>query len=147
MMRFVSLAVICMAVGCHAEPEPPKAVPITLETPLVSKEPPVPAAQEVGTQPDTKESDAYPLQPRPLPVASPQPKPKASLPAYDTMRKIKTGVRTGRISRVQYDMYQAEIRRKRHVEYEATKKRYREGKMTRDQYDQTIRRIRAKYEG
>jgi hypothetical protein len=147
MMRFVSLAVIFVVVGCHAEPEPPKAVPITLETPLVATKPPAPAAQEVGTQPDTKESDEPSLQPRTLPVASPQPKPKASPPAYDTMRKIKVAVRTGRISRVQYDMYQAEIRRKRHAEYEATKKRYREGKITRDQYDQTIRRIRAKYEG
>jgi hypothetical protein len=147
MMRFVSLAAIFVVVGCHTEPEPPKAVPITLETPLVSTKPPAPAAQEVGTQPDTNESNEPPLQPRPLPVASPQPKPKASPPAYDTMRKIKVAVRTGRISRVQYDMYQAKIRRKRHVEYEATKKRYREGKITRDQYDQTIRRIRAKYEG
>jgi hypothetical protein len=158
MMRFTIFAVLFVVVGCSNEPEPPKAVPITLETPLVSTESPAPSAPESSTQPDTKEAaqesrtspsknkSAEPqLQPQPLPVASAQP--KASPPAYDTMRKIKLAVRTGRISRAQYDMYQAEIRRKRQVEYDATKNRYRVGKITRAQYDQTIRRIRAKYEG
>jgi hypothetical protein len=74
-------------------------------------------------------------------------KPEVSPPAYNTMRKIKLAVRAGKISRAQYDAYQAEIQRKRQVEYDATKRRYREGKITRDQYNQTIRRIRAKYEG
>ncbi len=78
---------------------------------------------------------------------SPSPETKTKKPSYNTMAQIKKAIREGKITKAEFRNYQAEIRRKRAVEIDATKKAYQQGKLTKAQYKEKIRSIKIKYEG
>ena len=78
---------------------------------------------------------------------SPAPETKTKKPSYNTMAQIKKAIREGKITKAEFRKYQAEIRRKRAAEVEATKKAYQQGKLTKAQYKEKIRSIKIKYEG
>ena len=95
-------------------------------------------------------SDDVPEVPGPdedLPADAPAKVKKKKKPRYNTMRKIKTAHKAGRITRPQYDKYRLEIRRKRQVEYDKAKDALRSGRITKPQYKKRTQAIRRKYEG
>lgn len=84
------------------------------------------------------------LPPPPLAVLPPPP-PTAE--AYTNMSLLKTALREGRITKLQYRSHQAEIRQRRAAEYERLNADYRRGAITRDEYERRVRQVRQKYEG
>jgi len=81
------------------------------------------------------------------PPATPPPPPQPAKIEYTTMRQIKDLYHAGKITKTEYSYWQGIIRQKRQAEYDATRKDLEAHKITKAQYEETIRAIKLKYEG
>jgi len=81
------------------------------------------------------------------PPTPPPTPPPAAKTEYTTMRQIKNAYSAGKITKTEYSYWQGIIRQKRQAEFDATKKDLAAHKITKAQYEETIRAIKLKYEG
>jgi hypothetical protein len=122
------------------------------DSPIIEKSAPVPPKPHKKFKREAEPIETAQNTPIPPPQnmetgTTPLPAPSQKIIDYQTMREIKTALRQGMISKVQYRQIQAKIREKRAADISALRKALDERKITRDQYNRLARKIKLKYEG